>query len=108
MIRATWNLFWILLAVITIHSCAIALVSPAHAEGYMLQCEHGRGNLSCFAGPMPSAEAKVIHVPADATDYGEERAREWNRVCRPRVVVDDLGVERLVYARPGCDVGAPR
>src|SRR5262249_32742834 len=34
-----------------------------------------------------------------------ERERIWTARCRPVIKQDDLGVQRYVYAAPGCEYG---
>jgi hypothetical protein len=35
----------------------------------------------------------------------EARIRKWEEFCKPTSVVDDMGITRLRYAHPGCDLG---
>jgi len=35
----------------------------------------------------------------------QEEDRKWAAYCKPARTHDDLGVVRLVYARPGCEFG---
>jgi hypothetical protein len=43
----------------------------------------------------------------EAADYqaNQERDKKWEAFCKPARTYDDLGVVRLVYARPGCEFG---
>ncbi|MEA2894452.1 MAG: hypothetical protein QOJ84_67 [Bradyrhizobium sp.] len=35
----------------------------------------------------------------------EARIRKWEEFCKPTGFVDDMGITRLRYAHPGCDLG---
>jgi hypothetical protein len=35
----------------------------------------------------------------------EARIRKWEEFCKPVGFVDDMGITRLRYAHPGCDLG---
>lgn len=111
MFRFAYRLVWAAVLVAAVHGCAVALTTTkAHAANLFVTCNHYGRAFSCsHIWSDESAKARVIQVPAEEpTPASEERAREFLRVCDPRVVTDSLGVERLVYARPGCDLGAPR
>jgi hypothetical protein len=35
----------------------------------------------------------------------EARIRKWEEFCKPTGFIDDMGITRLRYAHPGCDLG---
>jgi hypothetical protein len=66
-----------------------------------------RGNMNCLtntlaAPPPPRMPSKQEQRElACAARDGE---RQWTAHCTPEVYVDDEGVSRYRYAKPGCDV----
>lgn len=40
-----------------------------------------------------------------AREEKEARIRKWEEFCKPTGFVDDMGIRRLRYAHPGCDLG---
>ena len=50
------------------------------------------------AGRDPTQEAADLRAI-------QEEDRKWAAFCKPARTHDDLGVVRLVYARPGCEFG---
>lgn len=60
----------------------------------------------CVLNQTQDAETKVIHIPSGMQVQADDE--QWLRFCRPRFLTDSLGVERAVYAHPGCDVGRKR
>ena len=49
--------------------------------------------------PLSAAEQKLIQEEKEA------RIRKWEAFCKPSGFVDDMGITRLRYAHPGCDLG---
>lgn len=49
--------------------------------------------------PMSDAEERQYREAKEA------RIRKWEEFCKPTGFVDDMGITRLRYARPGCDLG---
>jgi hypothetical protein len=35
----------------------------------------------------------------------EARIRKWEEYCKPTGYIDDMGITRMRYAHPGCDLG---
>jgi hypothetical protein len=35
----------------------------------------------------------------------EARIRKWEEYCKPAGYIDDMGITRVRYAHPGCDLG---
>ena len=35
----------------------------------------------------------------------EARIRKWEEYCKPTGYIDDMGITRVRYAHPGCDLG---
>jgi hypothetical protein len=89
-------------------SCMGSL-APAQA-GYFGSCLGGAGSFNCSVfRSEPSASSGIIHLPTtDENAASTRRRHDWAEACKPTSRTDDLGVERLEYARRGCDVGAPR
>lgn len=56
---------------------------------------------------LQRAHARITGASAPAADRQHtEREAAWESDCKPRVVTDDLGVSRYVYAHAGCEEGA--
>ena len=85
-------------AIVLLFGCA----TSAHATGF-LTCSGS----TCLYGDIPSAEAKIIHVPRDTSPEAAERERQWLNVCDPSFRRDRFGVEHYVYKKRGCQFGSP-
>ncbi len=48
---------------------------------------------------MSAAEERVNREEKEA------RIRKWEEFCKPTGFIDDMGITRLRYAHPGCDLG---
>lgn len=73
-------------------------------EGYTISGPHG----DTIVAPLGSAAPRVISVPPGTIQWSTARKARWWLRCRPRLRMDDLGVERFVYAKAGCEFGADR
>jgi hypothetical protein len=79
-------------------------------------------SMSCRGGgygPQTCTETKTTSSGSDSANQkqlsiAEERAyreakeariRKWEEFCKPTGFVDDMGITRLRYAHPGCDLG---
>lgn len=96
----------------TIIIAALALAlgpCAAHAAGpdWSITCDHTATSTHCEGGSVSDApvgaNARIIKVPV--VDRGPEERAAWRTYCRPREVVDELGVTHLLYAHAGCEFG---
>jgi hypothetical protein len=83
----------------------LALASTAAHADMDIQCSSteygGQFHAGCHIGDGTSKQASDLRTP-------EERAaqdRKWEAFCKPEKHTDNLGMTRMVYAHPGCDVG---
>lgn len=84
-----------------------ALCASASAQTVVDTCRNGRDQrgFACTTlfNPTPlDAGPRILQGPGDDYDKG------WVEFCKPRVVTDQYGVERLIYARKGCEFGRSR
>lgn len=85
---------------------------PVGAQGRTTTttCEQ-RGSVLTCSTTRALAEypgAKIIRLrPAEDAAY-LERDRLWVERCKPRIATDEYGVDRYVYALPGCEYGGGR
>lgn len=81
---------------------ALALIAPASARDLTITYA------PYFKFP-PGASARIINVPPPLSEAERneqaELDRKWLAVCLPTRHVDDLGITRLAYAKPGCEFG---
>ena len=103
---------WIALA-----SLALPVVlSPARSENVIAEtviidnCVGSRGLESCvtmFRKPNPNPHIIRVPAPISEQEVAEQlqRDRRWEERCKPTIRQDDFGVQRYVYAAPGCDFG---
>ena len=56
--------------------------------------------------PEP-AKPKEINAAEErlAREEKEARIRKWQDFCKPEGFIDEMGITRLRYAHPGCDLG---
>ena len=74
-------------------------------SGYSVSGPHG----TTIVAPLGSANPQIIQVPADkAPHFSKAHQDRWWIRCRPRIHMDDLGVQHFVYAKAGCEYGADR
>lgn len=81
---------------------ALALTSPALADGVKSHCTYSRYfgstcTLTAIADPPPLTAAEI--AARDAEDG------KWLAFCKPVRQPDDAGVIRLHYAHEGCEFG---
>jgi hypothetical protein len=92
---------------------AAALLAPAAANAQDLifrrACvgSHYRYCTTTVTRAGDTGIAKIVQVPEDsqAEPATPEQAYVFAQTCRPKIVVDNLGVSRYVYAHKGCDTG---
>lgn len=95
---------------LTMIALATALVqapAPAQAEG-VVSCSGGYGFVGCtWRNGTGSTHVRKIAEPKTEQERAEsaQRERQWVSRCRPRLTVDDLGVQRYAYAAAGCEFG---
>lgn len=91
-----------LLIIVTALALATGAARAANSEGHVTAtC----GLWGCVFEQLPSGDTRIIRVPGGLQDDPDPR---WLAFCKPHFVSDSLGVERAVYAHPGCDVGRYR
>jgi hypothetical protein len=58
------------------------------------------------SGPE-AAKPKEISAAEErlAREEKEARIRKWQDFCKPAGFIDEMGITRLRYAHPGCDLG---
>ena len=57
-------------------------------------------------GSDPASQKQLSIVEEQAyREAKEARIRKWEEFCKPTGFVDDMGITRLRYAHPGCDLG---
>ena len=81
--------------------------TPVQAEG-VVSCSGGRGFGSCiWRNGTSQTHVRKISEPKTDQDKAESAQRErlWVARCRPRMTVDDLGVQRYAYSAAGCEFG---
>lgn len=61
---------------------------------------------STIIAPLGSASPRIIAVPP--IDRGRVHDLRWRLRCKPKLRMDDLGVQRFVYAKAACEFGADR
>ena len=96
---------------LTMTALLVALATPALADRTRsVTCFGSWGSVSCIGtsregGPM--GNIRKIPEPKTEQDKAESAQRErlWVARCRPRMTVDDLGVQRYAYSAPGCEFG---
>ena len=90
---------------------AVLAQVPAFAESGAVSCAGGRGYgfyVGCiWRDDTSSTYVRKIAGPKNDQDKAESAQRErlWVARCRPRMTVDDLGVQRYAYAAAGCEFG---
>lgn len=80
---------------------------PASAEG-VASCGGGRGYVGCiWRNGTANTHVRKLPEPKSEQEKAESAQRErlWVARCRPRMTVDDLGVQRYAYAAAGCEFG---
>jgi hypothetical protein len=61
---------------------------------------------STSSGSQPANEKPVSIVEErQYREAKEARIRKWEEFCKPTGFIDDMGITRLRYAHPGCDLG---
>ncbi|MEA2881931.1 MAG: hypothetical protein QOH32_1187 [Bradyrhizobium sp.] len=80
----------------TSRSCKNSAYGPA-------VCTETTVNSSGTEAPRPkeisAAEERL------AREEKEARIRKWQDFCKPAGFIDEMGITRLRYAHPGCDLG---
>jgi hypothetical protein len=79
--------------------------SSAEAWEIRTNCTYSRYfGKSCHTVGIDDQERNSAQEAADL-QARQERDKKWEAFCKPARTYDDLGVVRLVYARPGCEFG---
>lgn len=65
------------------------------------------GSGSCRTIGIEDRPASPRDYAQEAEDFRVKQAgiQKWETFCKPVRTYDDLGVARLVYAKPGCEFG---
>lgn len=85
----------------------LAAPVPASAEG-AVSCSGGWGFVGCtWRNGTGKTHVRAVPQPKSEQDKAESAHRErlWVARCRPRLTVDDLGMQRYAYAASACDLG---
>ena len=96
---------------LTMTALFVALAQiPASADTRSVTCFGTRNAVSCYGTSregVPNVHVRNIPEPKSEQDKAESAQRErlWVARCRPRMTVDDLGVQRYAYAAAGCEFG---
>jgi len=86
-------------------------LAPAQADGIRtFNCVGGRGSVSCVSSWRRGiTDPHIIPVLGPRTEQeiaeSQQRDKLWEARCRPIARQDQFGVERYVYAAPGCEFG---
>jgi hypothetical protein len=59
----------------------------------------GSGSEAASQRQLTVAEEKKLQEAKEA------RIRKWEDYCKPAGYIDDMGITRVRYAHPGCDLG---
>jgi hypothetical protein len=108
--EAMSNREWTAIAVAAL-AALTHLALPARADSMgSLSCVGTFGAFSCVAihrKNVGDPHAKTVAEPDAAREKAESEKREkrWLARCHPTVRQDRYGVERYVYAAPGCEYG---
>ena len=81
--------------------------AAVQAEG-VASCGGARGSVGCiWRNGTANTHVRKIAEARNEQDKAESAQRErlWVSRCRPRMTVDDLGVQRYAYAAAGCEFG---
>ena len=96
----------------TMAALAVALAqTPASADELRsTTCVGGWFSGTCttiWRDGTSNTHVRKIAEPKSDQDKAESAQRErlWVARCRPRMTVDDLGVQRYAYAAAGCEFG---
>jgi hypothetical protein len=102
---ATWS-------VLALASLLLPVVpSTAWAQSVITDnCVGTRGLESCvtmFHNPNPNPHIIYVPAPISEQEIAEQlrRDKRWAERCRPTIKQDAFGVQRYVYAAPGCEFG---
>jgi hypothetical protein len=85
----------------------LGLTTQAPGGSYFSHTSCGHHSCTTIVGPVRWGPARVVHVPQPFDADGSIAARDaqWIKFCEPKIVLDDLGVGRYVYAHSGCEHG---
>jgi hypothetical protein len=59
------------------------------------------------SNPADQQSEKAMSIAEEQAirEAKEARMRKWEAFCKPVGYIDDMGITRLRYAHPGCDLG---
>jgi hypothetical protein len=58
------------------------------------------------SGSEPASQRKLSQAEERQLQEAKEaRIRKWEEYCKPTGYIDDMGITRVRYAHPGCDLG---
>jgi hypothetical protein len=86
---------------------AMLALASSSAEAWEIRtnCTYSRFfGTTCREVGIDSPERDYAQEAADHRAK-QERDKKWEAFCQPTRTYDNLGVVRLVYARPGCEFG---
>lgn len=92
----------------------VLTVSSAQADGVGITSCAGRWTtgtcVTSWKHGTGDPHIRRVPAPLSDTDVAESHHREqlWLALCRPKILQDRHGVERYVYAEPGCEYGRYR
>jgi len=91
---------WSALAETAVSTTARSCKSSAYGGSVCTETTvNSKGAEPASEKPLSAAEQQLIREEKEA------RIRKWEAFCKPSGFVDDMGITRLRYAHPGCDLG---
>lgn len=91
---------WSAVAETTVSTTARSCKSSAYGGSVCTETTvNSKGAEPASEKPLSAAELQLIREEKEA------RIRKWQDFCKPAGFIDEMGITRLRYAHPGCDLG---
>jgi hypothetical protein len=91
---------WSALAETTVSTTSRSCKSSAYGAAVCTETTvNSKGSEPVSEKPLSAAEQQLIREEKEA------RIRKWQDFCKPAGFIDEMGITRLRYAHPGCDLG---
>jgi hypothetical protein len=92
---------WSAVAETTVSStrCSQSAYGPGSCVTTTTTGSTGSGSEAASQRQLSIAEEKKLQEAKEA------RIRKWEDYCKPAGYIDDMGITRVRYAHPGCDLG---